>query len=75
VESDEKEQGYVELPYYLVIQGMKAGIGDMSSYVFKYESGKITACTLKPYMDETLDFSETKTEITKEYLKSPTEKL
>jgi len=68
IHSDDKEQGYIELPYNLIIQAKKAGIGDLRKYIFKYENNQIVACTSKLYITEKLDFSQTKTPIAKEYV-------
>ncbi len=74
-ESDDKEQWYVEIPYYLIIQAKKAGIGDLRKFIFKYENEKITACTSKLYLTEKLDFTQTGTTIQKEYLSWARESL
>ncbi len=59
---------YIELPYRLIIAGKKAKIGNLQKYLFAYQGDKVVACTTKLYLDEKLDFSQTKTSITKEYI-------
>ena len=68
IHSEDKEQGYVEIPYYLIIQAEKSGIGDLRKFIFKYKNNQITACTSKLYLTDKLDFSQTNTTIQKEYI-------
>ena len=75
IHSEDKEQGYVEIPYYLVVQAKKAGIGDLRKYIFKYENNQIVACTNQSYLTDKLDFSQTNTNIKKEYVSSGAESL
>lgn len=63
-----QETGHIELPYYLVLAAKKAKIGNLEKYLFKYQDGKIFACTSRVYMKEQLNFSQTKTPIQKEYV-------
>lgn len=60
--------GYIELPYYLIIAAKKAKIGNLEKYLFTYQDNKITACTTKLYIHNELDFSQTWTDIEKEYI-------
>lgn len=75
ITTNAKDNGYVELPYYLVVAAKKANIGDLQKYLFAYKDKKITACTTKLYLDNKLDFSQTKTAITKEYISWTVESL
>jgi len=72
VESKEKEQWYIEIPYYLIIEAKKAWIGNLEGYVFKYKDNAIIACALKSNIDEPFHFSQTQTNITKEYVEGDT---
>ena len=63
-----QEQWYIEMPYYLIMAAKKAKIGDIEKFLFKYENNKVIACTTKLYLDDKLDFSQTNTVITKEYV-------
>ncbi len=63
-----KEQWYIQLPIYLLLAAKKTGIGDLQTYLFKYEKENIVACTLKSQLSNPIDFSETGTIIQKEYL-------
>lgn len=65
-----KEQWYIELPFYLIIDAKKAGIGDLQHFMFKKSDKKdtIVACSIKAYITDKIDFSETNTAIEKEYL-------
>ncbi|MFZ2719046.1 MAG: hypothetical protein WAZ12_04610, partial [Candidatus Absconditicoccaceae bacterium] len=67
--------GYIELPYYIIIAAKKAKMGDLQKYLFKCENYKITACTVKSYLDDKLDFSQTNTTINKEYVSSNIENV
>lgn len=65
-----KEQWYIELPFYLIIDAKKTGIGDLQHFMFKKSKKKntIVACSIKSYITDKLDFSQTNTDIEKEYL-------
>ncbi|MEI6774652.1 MAG: hypothetical protein WCL18_07930 [bacterium] len=56
------------MPYYLIIAAKKAKIGDLQKYLFGYKNNKVTACTSKLYLHDNLDFTQTNTAITKEYI-------
>ena len=56
------------MPYYLIMAAKKAKIGDIEKFLFKYENNKVIACTTKLYLDDKLDFSQTNTVVTTEYV-------
>ena len=59
---------YVEMPYYLIIKAKKAGIGDLSKFLFTWRNDTLIACGNKAYVDMPLDFSSTKTPVSKEFV-------
>jgi len=68
-------QGYIEMPYYLIIAAKKAKIGNIEKFLFKYENNQVIACTTKLCLTEKLDFSQTKTDIVREYVSGTAEKI
>lgn len=63
-----KDEGYIELPYYLIIAAKKSGIGDLQKCLFTKKNNQIVACTNKLYITEKLDFGQTDTKIIREYV-------
>ncbi len=51
------QQGYIEMPYHLVIAAKKAKIGDIEKFLFKYENGKLVALSSQQYVDTSLQFT------------------
>ncbi|MEI8091844.1 MAG: hypothetical protein WCG98_06605 [bacterium] len=56
------------MPYYLIIKAKKAGIGDLSKFLFTWRNDTLIACGNKAYVDMPLDFSSTKTPVSKEFV-------
>lgn len=63
------------MPYYLIIAAKKAKIGNIEKFLFKYENNQVIACTTKLCLTEKLDFSQTKTDIVREYVSGTAEKI
>lgn len=70
-----KDGGYIELPYYLIIAAKKSKIWDLQKFLFTKKNNQIVACTNKLYITEKLDFGQTKTTITKEYISFSSESI
>ena len=68
VQTNAKDEGYVELPYYLIIMAKKAKIGDLQKYLFAYKDSKLVVCGTKQSVNDTIDFSKTNTVIQREYV-------
>ena len=43
-------EGYIKLPYYLVIEGARAGLGNVQYFYFTLKEGKIHACSSAEYI-------------------------
>lgn len=71
--SETTEQWYVELPFYLLIEAKKAGIGDLQYQVFSYVDWGIIACSNKIYAAYPIDFSQTKIQLTRTYIQAASE--
>ncbi|MCK9467040.1 MAG: hypothetical protein M0P94_01815 [Candidatus Absconditabacterales bacterium] len=56
-------EGYLEIPYDLVIECKKAKIGDVENYLFKFEKGVIVAMSTGAFVGTGLNFDKTKEKV------------
>ena len=46
VKNHASDEGYLELPYYLIIEAKRAGLGDLQRKFFTWEGGKMKICSM-----------------------------
>jgi hypothetical protein len=60
---------YVDIPYHMLVKAKKSGIWNLQKFMFKYHNSKYFALTSWNYISDSLNFDQTKTSITREYMK------
>ncbi|HRX63766.1 MAG TPA: hypothetical protein P5060_01540 [Candidatus Absconditabacterales bacterium] len=68
-------EGYLEIPYDMVIEAKKAKIGDIENYLFKYENNQIIALSTGYHINESLNFDKTNIDVDYEALSPLRESL